>query len=154
MGLDKSVSTLFIEPMSSKPPNRADSQYLFDSSKPVPCYKDYRRATTIAGLKTISTSPVLLSLLQQGRPSSKSGLREKHPWVSWHWSVFCHSSWISRTCYDDWLDWFLEGDVKVCLKGGVRCLELQLKAALPATFEKFHQNAGGWKRASAGESRN
>ena len=45
------------------------------------------------------------------------------------------------TCYDDWLDWFLEGDVKVCLKGSVGRLELHLLSGIASYLQKFHRNA-------------
>ena len=57
--------------MSSKPPNRADSQYLLNPSKPVPYYKDYRTIATIAGQQDWKPSQHLLSYLPS---SSRVGL--------------------------------------------------------------------------------
>ena len=67
-------------------------------------------------------------------------------------NYFLWCGWFCWTCYDDWLDWFLEGDVKVCLKGSVGSLELHLLSGIAGYFWKFHWNAEVPASSSSGKT--
>ena len=138
MGLDKSVSTLFIEPMSSKPPNRADSQYLFNSSKPVPYYKACRRATTIAGL--LQDSKLSQHLLSYFPSSSRVGL-PANPGSGKSIHGFPGIDLFSVTLRE-----FLEPVMMIDLTGSLKEMS---KLVLKAVFVAWNWNCNQWLSGAA-----